>query len=144
MTGLCGRSWAALRASLGGPGPSWAEKRPWPKREGDLGKGSMPKSGPNPSGNAIWAGDQGRKEVLPPEGAEPAAEALDQNCHRLGVYTSTVVFYVFICFCLLSTARIWLSIGLSCCFMCVSKCIICSYRLVFFSPRLLMFLHLFL
>ena len=56
VLGPCWRSWAALGAFVGGPGPSWAEKWPWPEREGDLASGSRPKSGPNPSGKAIRLG----------------------------------------------------------------------------------------
>ena len=41
--GLCWRSCAALGAYVGGPGPSWAEKWPWPEREGDLASGSRRK-----------------------------------------------------------------------------------------------------
>ena len=41
--GLCWRCWAALGTFVGGPGPSWAEKWPWPERE------------------AIWQADLGEK-----------------------------------------------------------------------------------
>ena len=75
---LCGRSWAALgtsvrslgphlaplrgvlgrsRAFVGGLGPSWAEKWPWPEREGDLAGGSRPKSSPNPSRSGLQQED---------------------------------------------------------------------------------------
>ena len=37
--GLCWRSWAALGTFVGGPGPSWTQKLPWPEREGDLTSG---------------------------------------------------------------------------------------------------------
>ena len=61
---LCMRSWAALGAYVGGPGPSWAEVGgpepllgPMLAVLGRLG----PKSGPGPSGKAIWREDLGRK-----------------------------------------------------------------------------------
>ena len=73
--GLCGRSWVALGASAGDLGPllglcwrSWAA--PW-AFVGDLGPllgpllavmGRLgPKSGPNPSGKAIWQADLDRE-----------------------------------------------------------------------------------
>ena len=60
--GLCSRSWAALGAFVGGPDPSWADKWPKPEPEGDLARGSRPKSGPNPSGKTV----QGREwKTLP-------------------------------------------------------------------------------
>ena len=73
--GLCGRSWVALGASAGDLGPllglcrrSWAALGAF---VGDLGPllgpllavvGRLgPKSGPNPSGKAIWQADLGRE-----------------------------------------------------------------------------------
>ena len=50
--GLCGRSWAALGAYVGGPGPLLG---PMLAVLGRL----KARSGPNPSGKAIWQGDQG-------------------------------------------------------------------------------------
>ena len=49
-------SWAAPGTFVGGPGPSWVEKWPWPERESDLASGSGPKCGPGPSGKAIISG----------------------------------------------------------------------------------------
>ena len=42
--------WPVLGADQG-------DKWPWPELEGDLGKGSRPKSGPNTSGKVIWTGN---------------------------------------------------------------------------------------
>ena len=58
LLGLCGRSWAALGPSLGGPGPLLG---PLLAVRGRLGL----KSGPGPSGKAIWTGDQAEKWPKP-------------------------------------------------------------------------------
>ena len=51
--GLCWRSWAALRTYVGSLGASWGlSGRSWAEVVG-LGRGSGPKSGPNPSGKAF-------------------------------------------------------------------------------------------
>ena len=72
--GLCVRSWAALGAYVGGPGPSWAEVggpglllAPMLAVLGRLG----PKSGPGPSRKVIWQADLGRKVALARAGARP-------------------------------------------------------------------------
>ena len=73
--GFCGRSWAALGASVGGLGCSWGPCwRSWAALGASFrGLGPLlgpllavlgclgPKSGPGPSGKAIWQADQGRK-----------------------------------------------------------------------------------
>ena len=50
--GLCVRSWAALGAFVGGPGPSWAEK--WPKPEREQGSQQGPKSEPSRSQKSVY------------------------------------------------------------------------------------------
>ena len=50
---ICWRSWAALGTYVGGLGTSWGlSGRSWAEVVG-LGRGSGPKSGPNPSGKAV-------------------------------------------------------------------------------------------
>ena len=54
--GPCGRSWVRIGAYVGRLARDQTEKWPKPERGCDLSRGSGPKSGPGPSGKAIWAG----------------------------------------------------------------------------------------
>ena len=77
--GLCWRSWAALGAFVGGPGPSWAEKWPWPEREGDLA----------PSWAEKWPKPE---RECDPQRVGPPEEAKRPTNFYLDVYTYMYVY----------------------------------------------------
>ena len=59
--GLCWRSWAALRAYVGGLGSGSGPKLAVLGPKWSVLEAIRAKSGPNPSGKAIWQADQGGK-----------------------------------------------------------------------------------
>ena len=59
--GLCGRSWAAPGAHVGGLGSGSGPKLAVLGPKWSVLEAIRAKSGPNPSGKAIWQADQGRK-----------------------------------------------------------------------------------